>query len=85
MFLVWKIPIIVCMPDGDIIDSLSPISISKAKLSSLPMDICLIFKFLLPLKLSEFTKSNFLKLFLYPLNNIPLYNLYLQLYPHHYY
>ncbi len=36
------------------------------------MDICLIFKFLLPLKLSEFTKSNFLKLFfLYPLNNMP--------------
>ena len=40
MFLVWvKLPIIVSIPDGDIIDILSPIFKFKLKLNSLPIDI----------------------------------------------
>jgi len=34
-----KLPIIVSIPDGEIIDNLSPILSSKSKLNSLPIEI----------------------------------------------
>ncbi len=57
-----KLPIIVSMPTGDIIDTLSPTPRSKLKLNSLPIDIEFFVNwFDLPIKFPFFTTSSFRK------------------------
>ena len=69
-----KLPIIVSMPTGDIIDTLSPTPRSKLKLNSLPIDIEFFVNwFDLPIKFPFLTTSSFRKFsLLYPLKIKPL-------------
>ena len=60
-----KSPIIVCIPDDDIIMILSPIFKFKSKLNSFPIDILLFSKlFEFPIKLSAFATAILGKSFL---------------------